>query len=54
METSTFYPWENAVVTGETTIKKKVESTGGGAVFHIYAIDDYNNGKYLDTQYFMK
>jgi hypothetical protein len=30
-----------------------VESTGG-KVFRIYVIDDYNNGKYLDTQYFMK
>ncbi|MDR2088521.1 MAG: hypothetical protein LBP73_04105 [Clostridiales Family XIII bacterium] len=54
METGVFYPWENAIVPGEAAVKKKVESTGGGAIFRIYVIDDYNNGKYLDTQYFMK
>jgi hypothetical protein len=49
-----FYPWENAVVPGETTVKNKVESGVSGCVFRVYASDSYNFGKYIDTAYFMK
>jgi hypothetical protein len=44
----TFYPWR------DSEIEKLVVSTGGGKTFRIYAYDSYNNGKFLDTEYFMK
>ncbi|MDR1321155.1 MAG: hypothetical protein LBK56_06975 [Gracilibacteraceae bacterium] len=44
----TFYPWR------DWEIEKFVKSTGGGTVIRIYAYDSYNNGKFLDTEYFMK
>jgi hypothetical protein len=49
-----FYPWENAVVPGEETVSTKVANGRAGTVFRIYAADEYNKGKYLDTQYFMQ
>jgi hypothetical protein len=48
-----FYPWENAIVPGELTVKSNVESSAKDAVFRIYALDSYNLGKYTDTIYFM-
>jgi hypothetical protein len=44
----TFYPWR------DWEIEKFVKSTGGGTVISVYAYDSYNNGKFLDTEYFMK
>jgi hypothetical protein len=48
MAYNTFYPWR------DFEIKNQVLSTGGGKVFRIYAYDTYNNGEFLDTEYFMK
>jgi hypothetical protein len=45
---NTFYPWR------DWEVEKQVTSTGGGTVFRIYAYDSYNNGKFSDTEYFMK
>jgi hypothetical protein len=44
----TFYPWR------DWEIEQFVRSTGGGTIIRIYAYDSYNNGKFLDTEYFMK
>jgi len=54
MAQTPFFPWENAIVPAETTVRNKVASATGGTVFRVYVVDEYNNGKYLDTQYFMK
>jgi hypothetical protein len=45
---NTFYPWR------DSEIEKLVISTGGGKEFRIYAVDDYNQGKFVDTEYFIK
>lgn len=44
----TFYPWR------DSQIESMVLSTGGSSEFRIYAIDVYNNGKFMETQYFLK
>jgi hypothetical protein len=48
-----FYPWENAVVPGETNVKNKVASGSAGRVFRVFAYDEYENGKYTNTIYLM-
>jgi hypothetical protein len=45
---NTFYPWR------DWEIEKQVTSTYAEKVFRIYAYDSYNNGKFSDTEYFMK
>jgi hypothetical protein len=48
MAYNTFYPWR------DFEIEKFVKSTGGGTEFRIYAYDNYNLGRFVDTEYFMK
>jgi hypothetical protein len=48
MTYNTFYPWR------DWEVEKLVNSTFGGKEFRIYAVDDYNNGKFVDTEYFIK
>jgi hypothetical protein len=48
MSYNTFYPWR------DFEIEKFVKSTGGGTEFRIYAYDNYNLGRFVDTEYFMK
>lgn len=45
---NTFYPWR------DSEVENLVVSTFGGTVFRIYAVDVYNNGKFNETQYFLK
>jgi hypothetical protein len=45
---NTFYPWR------DWEVEKLVKSTYPEKVFRIYAYDTYNNGKFLDTEYFIK
>jgi hypothetical protein len=48
MAYNTFYPWR------DFEVEKLVKSTFAGKEFRIYAYDTYNNGEFLDTEYFMK
>ena len=45
---NTFYPWR------DMEVEKLVNSTFGGKEFRIYAVDNYNNGRFVDTEYFIK
>ena len=45
---NTFYPWR------DVEMEKQTKFTGSEKVFRIYAYDTYNNGKFVDTEYFVK
>jgi hypothetical protein len=48
MALHTFYPWR------EWAMESFVEHTGIGKEFKIYVYDTYNNGLFLDTEYFLR
>jgi hypothetical protein len=45
---NTFYPWR------DWEVEKLVNSTYPEKVFRVYAYDSYNNGEFVDTEYFIK
>ncbi|GHU58621.1 hypothetical protein FACS1894133_3730 [Clostridia bacterium] len=48
MAVNTFYPWR------DWGVESFVKHTGSGKQFRIYAYDTYNNGSFIDTEYFIK